>query len=87
MQSSLRYHSFLSLMLNPFESYIIIKKLTYVTVFLEVLSHIPWDCLSFDSDLEYAWTCLKDLFFSAVSEAIPTVKALVFSGDLAFDPS
>ena len=24
------------------------------SVFLEVLSHIPWDCISFDSDVEYA---------------------------------
>ena len=44
------------------------------SVFLEVLSHIPWDCISFDSEVQYAWTCWRDLFFSAVSEAVPTVK-------------
>ena len=39
------------------------------SVFLEVVSHIPWDCISFDSDVKYAWTCWRDLFFSIVSEA------------------
>ena len=24
------------------------------SVFLEVLSHVPWDCISFDSNVEYA---------------------------------
>ena len=43
-------------------------------VFLEVLSHVPWDCVPFDSGIEYAWACWKDLFFSVVSATIPTVK-------------
>ena len=42
--------------------------------YLEVLSRVPWDCIPFDSDVEYAWACWKDLFFSVVSATIPTVK-------------
>ena len=26
-------------------------------VFSEVLSHVLWDCIPFDSDVEYAWAC------------------------------
>jgi len=29
----------------------------------ELLSHIPWDQLDFESNIEDAWTCWKDLFF------------------------
>ena len=43
-------------------------------VFSEVLSHVSWDCIPFDSGIEYAWACWKDLFFSVVSATIPTVK-------------
>ena len=43
-------------------------------VFSEVLSHVPWDCIPLDFDIEYVWACWKDLFFSVVSATIPTVK-------------
>ena len=45
-----------------------------LNVFLDVLSHVPWDCIPFDPGVEYAWACWKDLFFSMVSATIPTVK-------------
>lgn len=42
--------------------------------FQDVLSHVPWDHVCFDTDIESAWTCWKDLFFSVVNSEIPTVK-------------
>lgn len=42
--------------------------------FQEVLSHVSWDYICFDSDIESAWTCWRDLFFSVVDSEIPTIK-------------
>ena len=36
--------------------------------------HIFLGIVSLDTDVEYAWACWKDLFFSAVSMTVPTVK-------------
>ena len=42
--------------------------------FQEVLSHVPWNCIPTDNGIEYTWQCWKDLFFSAATSVIPTVK-------------
>ena len=43
-------------------------------VFREGLLHIPWNVASDGDDVEYSWCPWKDLFFSTVSECIPTIK-------------
>ena len=52
--------------------YTIIKKL--ILYFKELLSRVPWDQLDFHSDIENAWTCWKDLFFSVVDSVVPTTR-------------
>ena len=42
--------------------------------FKELLSRVPWDQLDFHSDIEDAWTCWKDLFFSVVDSVVPTTR-------------
>ena len=42
--------------------------------FKEILSHVPWNCIPTDNGIECAWQCWKNLFFSAATSVIPTVK-------------
>ena len=36
-----------------------------------LLAWIPWSCAFFDDDIEYNWSCWKDLLFTAMDECIP----------------
>ena len=36
-----------------------------------LLACIPWSCAFFDDDIEYNWSCWKDLLFMAMDECIP----------------
>ena len=41
--------------------------------FCEVLSRVPWNCISSDN-IDEAWSLWKDLFFCAADSAIPKVR-------------
>lgn len=36
-----------------------------------LLSYIPWSCAFFDYDIDYNWSCWKDLLFTAMDECVP----------------
>ena len=40
----------------------------------EVSSHIPWDVIDFDADIDQCWLQWKDLFLAAIYQVIPSVK-------------
>ena len=48
------------------------KKANFAT-FREVLSHVPWTCVTDCNDIEYSWSLWRDLFFAAVNKRVPQV--------------
>ena len=40
----------------------------------EVFSHVPWDVIDFDADIDQCWLQCKDLFLAAIYQVIPSVK-------------
>ena len=42
--------------------------------FCEVLSHVPWSCVTDCNDTEYSWSLWKDLFSAAAEQCVPQVR-------------
>ena len=40
-----------------------------------LLSYIPWSCAFFDDDIDYNWSCWKDLLFTAMDQCIPLCQS------------
>ena len=45
-----------------------------MSVFLEILSHIPWHIIENATDIEESWQLFKDLLFPVVDMTIPHFK-------------